>query len=303
MRRRLIGPAAALALLAGTATAWADTLGELRAGNAAFGEGRFEAAVEAYTRAIVAGDLEPAALAVAFNNRGVAYGELGDHDRAIRDYEEALDLRADDATARRNLRVGHSRRAAAAAALGERDQALADYDRAAELEPAHAPTFLRRGRLHLERGEPGLAAADLRRARELDPADREAGALLTRAEAEIAAADAGPATGSAPATPVDREPDATAVEPAPDAGAVVAAPQTAGQPPPVRVEEGPERRFRVLQPVRMRQGPGNEYPQVGYLAGDALVGVVGESRSWFLVRLSDGRQGFVYRRFLEPAPG
>ena len=89
----------------------ADSLAEVRAGNAAFAEGRYEPAIEAYTRAILAGDLEPEALAVTFNNRGVAYGELGDYDRAIQDYGQALSLRPGDRTSIKNLRIGHTRRA------------------------------------------------------------------------------------------------------------------------------------------------------------------------------------------------
>ena len=67
--------------------ALADTLAEVKAGNAAFAEGRYEAAVEAFSKAILAGDLDPDFLAVTFNNRGVAYGELGDYDRAVQDYQ------------------------------------------------------------------------------------------------------------------------------------------------------------------------------------------------------------------------
>jgi Flp pilus assembly protein TadD len=100
-----------LALLAGLAgAAVADPMADLRDGNALFREGKYEAAVEAYTRAIMSGELGADALAVTFNNRGVAYGELGDFDRAILDYNEALGLRADDPTSIRNLRVGHLRR-------------------------------------------------------------------------------------------------------------------------------------------------------------------------------------------------
>ena len=93
-------------LLAGTlatGAAHADSLGDVRTGNAAFGDGRYEAAVEAFTRAILAGDLDHEALAITLNNRGVAYSELGDYDRAIADYQQGLALVPGDPTATRNL--------------------------------------------------------------------------------------------------------------------------------------------------------------------------------------------------------
>jgi Flp pilus assembly protein TadD len=338
--RRLIALAAAVvalaALVAGGRAPLADTLAEIRAGNAAFGEGRHEAAVEAYTRAILAGDLDPDALAVTFNNRGVAYSELGDYDRAVQDYNQALGLKPGDKTAVKNLRIGHTRRAGASANLGEYEAALSDYAKAVELDPRHAPTYLRRGQLHFERGDLRAAVADLAKAKELDPAGREQAELLARAEADLAAATpaataAAPAAGQPTASPpadqpvspaearqqaAGQTPEATAAAPTPaepsagQAGtapphgqpAVTTAQQTGPQRPPVRLEEGPERMFRVLQAVRVREGPGNDYPQVGSLGPDMLVAVVGESRNWFYVRLSGGRRGFVYRRFLEEAP-
>ena len=353
MSRVIALVAAAVAALAfliagGPAALAADTMAEIRAGNAAFGEGRHEAAVEAYTRAILAGDLDPDALAVTFNNRGVAYSELGDYDRAIQDYNQALGLKAGDRTAVKNLRIGHTRRAAAAANLGEYEAALSDYAKAVELDPRHAPTYLRRGQLHLERGDLRAAIADLAKAKELDPAGREQAELLARAEADLAAAtrtasvaspaaQQPPAAASPPATgqavpaddvpqqqPAGQQPsEATATittqaEPAagqPSTGAaggstaspqespnVAATQQTVPQRSPVQIEEGPERMFRVRQTVRMREGPGNDYPQVGSLTQDTVVAVVGESRSWMYVRLRSGKRGFVYQRFLEPVP-
>jgi Flp pilus assembly protein TadD len=344
--RRLIALAAAVAALAALVAVGraplADTLAEIKAGNAAFNDGRHEAAVAAYTRAILAGDLDPDALAVTFNNRGVAYSELGDYDRAVQDYNQALSLKPGDKTAVKNLRIGHTRRAGAAANLGEYEAALSDYAKAVELDPRHAPTYLRRGQLHLERGDLRAAIADLAKAKELDPAGREQAELLARAEADLAAATrtatagvAQPAAsppGTQPPPPVEAQPQPQPQQPGvesstpvaqaePSAGqasaaptggdaapppqgpdAVVAAQQTAPQRPPVRIEEGPERMFRVLQTVRMRDGPGNDYPQVGSLTADTVVPVVGESRNWMYIRLRSGKRGFVYRRFLEPAP-
>lgn len=47
------------------------------------------------TRLIQSGRFEKNDLAVAFNNRGVAYDQKGQYDRAIRDYTEAVRLRPD----------------------------------------------------------------------------------------------------------------------------------------------------------------------------------------------------------------
>ena len=186
MRRLATAICLAAALSAGAARA--DSFGDVRTGNAAFGDGRYEAAVDAFTRAILAGDLPPEALAITFNNRGVAYSELGDFDRAISDCNQALGLAPGDATAIRNLRIAHLRRAAAAARLGDRAAAQADYDRAIELDPTHPLAYLRRGQLALERGDRAAAIADLTRARDLDPANADIAALLADAERTAARA-------------------------------------------------------------------------------------------------------------------
>ena len=57
-------------------------------GDAAFGEGRYEAAVDAYTSAI---ELEPG-LATAYMKRGDAHANLGDDLAALADYDEAIEL-------------------------------------------------------------------------------------------------------------------------------------------------------------------------------------------------------------------
>lgn len=311
--QRLVVLVVLLAAL-GAAPAHADSLAEVRTGNAAFAEGRYEAAIEAYTRAILAGDLEPEALAVTFNNRGVAYGELGDYDRAIQDYNQALSLRPGDRTSIKNLRIGHVRRGSAHATLGEHEQALADYAKAIELEPQHAPTYLRRGQLHLERNELDLAAADFRKVRELDPGNREAAELLARAESKVAAAPGTPASEPPAAEPPPAlvetpegaagELPAVAAAPAPAAAAPAAgpAPRAASPRPPARVTASEPRRYRTVQPVNYREGPGNDYPRVGTLDGGTEISVVGESQGWMQIRLTNGKEGFVYQRFLEPVP-
>ncbi len=178
-------------LVAGADPSAADALADIRAGNQAFAEGRLEQAVGDFTRAIDTGELDPEALALAYNNRGVVFGELGDFDRAIADYARALELKPGDAKTVRNLRIAHTRRALAAAKLGETDRALADLTRAIELEPNHPTAYVRRAALRLERGELPAAIEDLETATRLAPDDREARAELDRARRDFLAGTRG----------------------------------------------------------------------------------------------------------------
>jgi Flp pilus assembly protein TadD len=307
-----------LALATAVGSARADGVSDVRTGNAAFGDGRYEAAVEAFTRAILAGDLDPASLAITFNNRGVAYSELGDYDRAIADYGQSLTLVPGDVTAIRNLRIAHIRRAAAAARLGDRTAALADYDRAIALDPTHPLAYLRRGQLALERGDREAALADLAKARELDPENADIAAQLADAQKMAVAADPPPAP---PAEPVAAAPPPAAATPppAPPPPPVAAAPPAAEapdfsidppggrRPPPAPAaggaapaSQGGGRAYRSVQDVNIRQGPGNDFPRLGTLGRGATVLVTGERLGWLEVRLSDGSRGYVYRRWLEP---
>lgn len=317
--RRLITVIGLAALLVGGEAA-ADSLSDVRTGNAAFGDGRYEAAVDAYTRAILAGDLDPEALAVTFNNRGVAYSELGDYDRAIQDYTKTLELKPGDRTAIKNLRIAHIRRAAASTNLGDQDAALADYAKAIELDPQHPLAYMRRGQLLLDRGDVKAALDDLRRAQALDPGNKDITALLNDAK-QAAAATEESARPVSPATTASRpEPPSgkTSMEAAPPA--VTSAPEpaparseapsavepTAGPRMPAAVadeEDAAGKPYRVLADVNLREGPGNEFPRSGSLARGTTVRVVGQNKGWLQIRLKNGGAGFVYKKWLEPADG
>ena len=187
-----------LAALSGVATA--QGLSDVRLGNEAFRQGDHAAAIGHYTDAIRSGELVGEALAITYNNRGVAHGEAGDFDPAIADYSQALALRPGDATTIRNLRVAHVRRGEVNFASGAYDAAIADFTLAIELEPDHHLAYQRRGELHAERGMLDLAVEDLERAAQLSPGDPAIVAALERVaqqrEAIVAAGEReGPAAG------------------------------------------------------------------------------------------------------------
>jgi Flp pilus assembly protein TadD len=191
-----------------TGAAFADAMDDLRAGNGSFRDGKYDDAVQAYTRAILSGQLGAEALAVTFNNRGVAYGELGDFDRAIGDYTQALGLKPDDPTSIRNLRVGYVKRGVAEANLSDFDKALADYGKAIELDPSHPLAYLRRGQLLEDRGQPDKAVPDLEKAAALEPANQQAKDLLAKARADLAVQN-----GTAPTATAAAEPPAAETAP------------------------------------------------------------------------------------------
>ncbi len=314
----------AMLLLAWTAgTVPAGGLDDIRNGNAAFREGRYEQAVEFFTAAIVSGELDVEALAIAYNNRGVAHDQLGDYDRAVADYREALSLKPEDAMSRRNLRVVLVRRGVALANTGEYQRALADLTRAIELGPDKAIAWLRRAQVRMESGDLEGAAADLARARELAPGDEE----IARAEQRLArlgeaarraalqlTGETAPEPAAAPAEDVatPTPPPSTGTSEPVAASAPATAEPAAAEPAAETVpagtaavaaaaEEG--RPYRALADVNVRSGPGNRYPARRIAPKGTVVRVIGEQLGWKEVVFEDGGRGFIYRKWLEPVEG
>lgn len=187
--RRLTALAAAWLIVLGLGigsggAALAQGLADVRLGNEAFRQGDFATAVRHYTDAIRSGELVGEALAITYNNRGVAHGEAGDFDPAIADYSQAMALRPGDATTVRNLRVAHVRRGELHFASGAYDDAVADFTQAISLEPEHHLAYQRRGEIYTELGLIDLAVDDLEQAMLLSPGDAEITTALERATAQ-----------------------------------------------------------------------------------------------------------------------
>ncbi len=132
-------------------------------GNAYLFKGEVDRAIADYDRAI---ELKPD-LAEAYNNRGNAYWNKGEVDRAIADYDRAIELKPDYAEAYYNRGIAYRNK-------GEVDRAIADYDRAIELKPDYAEAYNNRGIAYWNKGEVDRAIADYDRAIELKPDDAEA---------------------------------------------------------------------------------------------------------------------------------
>ncbi len=110
------------------------------------------AAVKACSMVIAALGQQPEA-AWAYNNRGTAYRDLGDLDRAIANYGTAIKLDSSNAAAYRN-------RGNTYAEMGQDDLALRDLDQAIGLDPDLAAAWNDRGVVHAKRREFDLAIAD-----------------------------------------------------------------------------------------------------------------------------------------------
>ena len=67
----------------------------------------------------------------AYNNRGIAKSNLGQHFAAIADYDTAIRLNPDYATAYYNRGIAKGK-------LGQHSAAIADYDTAIRLNPDYA---------------------------------------------------------------------------------------------------------------------------------------------------------------------
>ncbi|MBE9593113.1 MAG: tetratricopeptide repeat protein, partial [Proteobacteria bacterium] len=104
---------------------------------------------------------------VAYNNRGLAYAELNQYERAIEDYNEAIKLNS-------NYAEGYSNRGLAYAELNQYESAIEDYNEAIKLNPNLAEAYYNRGIAYAELKKYERAIEDYNKAIELNPKYAEA---------------------------------------------------------------------------------------------------------------------------------
>ena len=98
----------------------------------------------------------------ALNLRGAAYGQSGEYQRALADFNAALSINPQFPQAYANRALVYVR-------LRELPKAIADYDQALGIDPNYAAAYVGRGNIHrLQKNHP-MAIADFTRAIEIDP--------------------------------------------------------------------------------------------------------------------------------------
>jgi len=105
--------------------------------------------------------------AYAHYKRGDAYDDIQEYEKAIAEYNKAIELNPNYASAYYN-------RGCANAEMGQYSEAIADYDRALELCPNHFLAYYNRGLVYSRIGENEKAIADYNRAIQVDPDDADA---------------------------------------------------------------------------------------------------------------------------------
>jgi tetratricopeptide (TPR) repeat protein len=109
--------------------------------------------IEGCTKIIDDQQQAPAILALAYNNRGVAYKVKGEYDLALRDYDQAIQLDPNSASHYNNrgiiYRLKH-----------DYDRAIADYDEAIWLKTNYVAAYYNRALAYVDKGYYGRALGD-----------------------------------------------------------------------------------------------------------------------------------------------
>jgi tetratricopeptide (TPR) repeat protein len=131
-------------------------------GNSYYDQGRYEEALADYDWAI---EINPE-FASAYSNRGNTYDEQGRTEETLADYDRAIELDPEDAIAYNNRGIIYRKQR-------RYEEALTDYGRAIELDPEDAGTYYNRGNIYLNQERYEEALVDYGRAIELDPEDAD----------------------------------------------------------------------------------------------------------------------------------
>lgn len=137
-----------------------------------------DAAIVACTHLIYSGSEPAKYLFVEFYNRGSAYYRMGDFDRAIYDYSEAIGLNPTDPDSFTSI-------GRAFEAKSDDDQAIQNYTRAIDIDPTNAAAFRHRGDAWYRKRDTDRAVRDYNEAIRLNPKDEVAQNSLVSAQLKL----------------------------------------------------------------------------------------------------------------------
>jgi tetratricopeptide (TPR) repeat protein len=123
-----------------------------------------QVAIDNCTSIINRGEQNEQNLAIVHLNRGAAYTNKGDYDRAIADLDRSIKFDPSRSEAYRY-------RGRAYAGKGDNDHAVSDYGEALRLKPDSAAAYSNRASVYYRKGDHDRAIGDATRAVELDPSD------------------------------------------------------------------------------------------------------------------------------------
>ena len=98
--------------------------------------------------------------AEAYFNRGLAYANRGQHDKAISDYNKAIEINPRYAMAYSNRGIVYAKK-------GQHDRAISDYNKAIEINPKLAIAYNNRGNAYFFKKEYEKAWDDVYKAQDL----------------------------------------------------------------------------------------------------------------------------------------
>lgn len=152
-----------------------DPESSLNRGIAYYKKRQFDKALQDFTRAIVNREEQDQSLedlnkefklvpdsapAYYYYNRGIAFVQTGDDNKAISDFTQAIRLKPDDAETWYNRGLARGRNE-------DYTRAIADFTRAIQLKPGYADAYYNRGVSYKRVGNAARAAADSLKARAL----------------------------------------------------------------------------------------------------------------------------------------
>jgi tetratricopeptide (TPR) repeat protein len=149
-----------LAIVALAPVAWADDWDACENSNP-------DVSIFGCTAIIDAGTETQSNLAIAHTNRGLAYGNKSQHDRAIKDYDKAIALNP-------KIEKAFNNRGVIYADKGQHDRAIKDYDKAIALNPKYVEAHYNRGNAYFKKRQFDRAIKDFDTAIALNPRFAEA---------------------------------------------------------------------------------------------------------------------------------